>query len=318
MMGRMDDSAPRPDREPASPVLAPLPPVLRGGSRVPLLAAALAAGCAVVFWVVGHLPWVLDGFHVDPRPYGRGDTLSQLSLPIPLIASQLTALIAFTTVGAIGAMVLPLLFPAIPRPLGVVVSALSLVATAVAVTSIARVALADEPDTGFASDPRVLDGLVVGVLGLVVLCVVVGGLASFQVGFLPIAAAVVVTQLGSWLALLELPRPDLVAQWTTVALLGGAFLVSVRRRLGWIVVWPVALVIVWLGTPIGAATSVIGGRLRPGQNLDDSLGDVYDNGWEVFKIALWDEPRTWWPQVVAVAIGLVWLVVRQLRTAADR
>lgn len=296
-MGGMDDDT-----------LPPLPPVVALGRAVPLLSLVLAVAAVVAVWVLGFLPWVLDGFHLDVP----GVDLNEVWLPIPLIAGQLTALIACTVVGSTAAMVLPLLVPAVPRPLAVVVTSLTVIATAVALVSIARISIADESGDDFASDPRVLDGLVVGVLALVVLCVVVGGLASFQIGFLPVAAAVVVTQLLSWITLLKLPHPDLVTELLTVVLLGGAFVVSVLRSPCWVATWPVALVVVWLGVPFGNAMAAVGSRLRPGQNLDESLGDVYRDGLDVFQASVWDSPRTWWPQVVAVGIGVGWLTVRHL------
>ncbi|MCX6398280.1 MAG: hypothetical protein NTV23_17465 [Propionibacteriales bacterium] len=305
----MDDSADDPDR--SEPGLPPLRPVLSRGTRVPLLTAVLAVAAVIVFWLVGFLPWVLDGFQLDARRYGvSGDGLDRLWLPVPLVAGQLTGLVAFTVVGSVGAMLLPLLFPAVPRSLAVVVTGLTLVAAAVTLTSVTRIAIADRSGNDFASDSRVLDGLVVGVLALVVVGVVVGGAAAWQVGLLPVAVAVLVTQLLSWLSFLELPRPDLVAELTSVVLLGGAFVLSVRRSLAWLVTWPVALVIVWLGPPVTAATSAVAARLRPGQNLDESLGDTYRTGLEVFRLAVGDAPRTWWPQLVALGIGAGWCAVR--------
>lgn len=286
-MVNMDDSAPVPG--------------LHGGRQVVVLTAVIAIGTVAVFWILGFLPWVLDGFH--PRD-------DELWLPVPLLADQLGALVAFTTVGALGAMALPLLFPVVPRPLAVVVAGLVLIATAFALTAVTRSRLSE--------DPRILDGLMVGVLVLVLVCVLVGGLASFQVGLLPVAAAMVVTQVASWIALLELPGPTRVTELVTVALLAGAFVVSVRRSPAWVAVWPVALFVVWLGPPLSAATTAIAGRLRPGQFLDESLGDVYANGWEVFRSALGEAPRTWWPQVVAVLVGLAWLAVQHRRSVRAR
>lgn len=314
-MSRMDDSAPATTSE----TLPALPPVPLASRKIALLTVAMAVGAVLIFWFGGYLPWILDGFRTKDSALGdSGQGLGQLWLPIPLIAGQLAQLIAFTTVGAIAAMLLPLLFPAVPRALSVVVVALTLVTAAMSLSAVARSSLSNQDLDGFASDSRVLDGLVVGVLLLVLGCILVGALASLQVGFLPVAVAVAATQLPSWIGLLELPRAALVTEMLTVALLGAAFVVSIHRWIGWVITWPVALLILWLGPAISAAATAVSARLRPGQNLDMALNDVYAEGWEVFRAALGEAPRTWWPQLVAVLIGLIWLAVQRRRSREAR
>jgi hypothetical protein len=319
MMEDMDDSAPttltaqaRPDGFTTATV----------NPRIPFLALGLVLLAVLATWLFGHLPWVLDGFRNPEDRTGAtsGDGLSAIRLVIPLIAGDLTALVAFTAVGSIGATLLPLAFPDLPRSLAVVLAGLTLAVTMLVLTLTARAAISTHAADGFAGDERVLDGLVVGVFLVTACAGLLGCLASFQIGLLPLAVAVLVGQLPVWIGELgtDTGLNDAAYRVAALVLLAAAFVISVRRTVRWVVLWPVALALVWIAAPLQIATRGMQDRLRPGAGLSsDDIPDVLANGRELFGATLWHAHQTWWPGVVAAAIAVVWVVGRR-RSATTR
>ncbi|RNL62253.1 hypothetical protein EFK50_10730 [Nocardioides marmoriginsengisoli] len=289
--------------------------------RVPILAGGLILLAVLATWLFGHLPWVLDGFRVHDDARGSATGLASVRLSIPLIAGQLTSLVAFTAIGSIGATLLPLAFPDLPRALAVVLSGLTLAVTTLILTLTARSSISTHAADAFAGDERVLDGLVAGVLLVTAAAGFLGCLASFQIGLLPLATAVVVGQLPVWFGALgaDADLTRLLSRLGALVLLAAAFVISVRRSAGWIVLWPVALAIVWIATPLRIATSGMQDRLRPGAGLnEDNLSDVFAHGRELFRVSFWEAPQAWWPGVVAAGIAVVWLLVVRRRTLPHR
>lgn len=312
MMERMDDSAPS---EPAT-----RPPVTLASGRIVAGTCALAVLAALVTWLWGYLPWVLDGFRLDPGAASRSGFVGSQGLdrlPIPMLAVELVPLVAFTLVGAVTATLLPLVAPTIPKPAAVGVTSLVVVVTVLVLASIARSSLSGAAAGAYASDPRVLDGLFAAVIGIAVLGALLGAAACLQRGFAPIAVAVLLAGLASWL-----PAAGVTRAWVldvaTVVLLGGAFVLSVRRSTGWVALWPVALLIVWVTTPATIALQVVEDMLGPGKSNDDHLDEVFSAARQVFGNAFRDVPRTWWPEAVALVIGLLWLAVRSRRARTAR
>lgn len=314
----MDDPAPTkstPRTNPAAPAagedrftLVPVTP------RVPVLSLGLVLVAVLATWLLGHLPWVLDGFRTAPESDLAGTSsegLSGVRMPIGLIAGQLTELVAFTAIGAVVAMLLPPAFNGLPRPLAVVVAGLTLAGTTLFLTLASRSAIANRAADGFADDERVLGGLVVGVFAVAALAGFLGCLASVQVGFLPLATAVLVGQLPSWFGALgaDPGTTDVLHPVAALVLLTAAFAISVRRSVGWIVLWPVAWAIVWTAAPLGIATNRMQDRLRPGAGLNsENLSDVFADAFDLFGTTFWQADQTWWPGVLAAVIALVWLV----------
>ena len=310
MMEPMDDPAPTTRAPVDGFTLATVNP------RIPVLAIGLILLAVLATWLFGHLPWVLDGFRVGDDARGSAEGLASVRLGIPLIAGQLTALVAFTTIGSVGATLLPLAFPDLPRALAVVLSALTLAITMLILTLTARAAISTHAADAFAGDERVLDGLVVGVFLVTASAGLLGCLASFQIGFLPLAVAVFVGQLPVWIGGLgtDLDVNNLLYRGSALVLLTAAFVISVRRSPGWIVLWPVALAIVWIATPLRIATGGMQDRLRPGSGLNsENLSDVFSYGRELFRASFWEAPQTWWPGVVAAGLAVVWLLVDRRR-----
>ncbi len=315
-MASMDDSAPASESAPPQ-LLLPSRPASR--TRGALLAIGLGALVVSVTWLFGHLPWVVAGFAQDgvAAPGGSSsEGLGGVRIVIPLMAGQINALVAFTAIGVAAATLLPLAFTALPRPVAVIVAALAVGLTTLILTTAARSAISDRAADAFAGDERVLDGLVVGVFGVTVAVGLLGCLGAAQIGLLPLPVAVIVGELPIWLGSFDgLGRDvqDGLHVAASLVLLTAAFVISVRRSSVWAVLWPAALAIIWIATPLGIMTSVFEARLRPAGNVDSQLGDVIDNGLEVFAASFWDAPRTWWPGVVAMGVGLGWILVRRLR-----
>lgn len=290
--------------------------------RTPLLTAGLALLAVVASWLLGYLPWVIDGFRLSGRSTTLlgNEGLDGVRLVIPLIAGELTTLIAFAALGAVATTLLPLAFVEIPRTLGVVVAALVLALTTLVLTFIARASILDHAPGAFSGDERVLDGLVLGVFAVTAAAGFVGCVASVQVGFLPLATAIAVGQLPVWLGHLgdgsagSGPVHDLVA----LVMLSAAFVISVRRSAGWIAGWPLALAVVWVATPLRIGTTAVADRLRPGAGLEHNLSDVFSEGYDVFRASFWHAHQSWWPGVAAAGIGVVWVLVRRGLASVDR
>ncbi|MFL6156959.1 MAG: hypothetical protein ACJ72D_12740 [Marmoricola sp.] len=280
--------------------------------RNPVLALGLVLLSVVVTWLFGHLPWVLDGFRTD-RSVPSTDGLAGVRIVIPMVAGQLSALVAFTVVGAVSATLLPMLFTDLPRGAAVTLSVIVVAATTLVLTLVARARIEGSAAPGFATDSRVLDGLVVGVFAVAALGALLGALASLQLGFLPVAVAVVVVELPTWFTALGVER-SWIRDVTELVLLAAALVLSLRRSPAWAALWPAALLVVWSGPAVSAGLLTVQTRLRSGQNVDALLGDVLSDGFAVFRAAYWHAPRTWWPPVVALVVGVVWLVVRLRRS----
>jgi hypothetical protein len=325
MMTAMDDSAPAP----ADGVAVP-----SGRARTVLLGLALALMTAATAWLLGHLPWVVSGFSwptTEAAPVGSStEGLSGVRLAIPLVAQFLPSLIAFTTIGAVAATLLPLLLTTREsghRLPAVAVSVVSLLLTVTVVTLLARGSIEAHAADAFAGDPRVLRGLVLVVAGATLVGALFGTLASVQVGFLPLAVALVCGQLRSWLDAFLLGHDhgpgalrtvDRVGDVLVLVLLTSAFVLSVRRSAAWVVTWPVAVAMIWVATPFGVMTTYLAGQLRPSAGLPGSLPDILSAGLDVFRASFWEAPQARWPWVVAVLLALAWLVVERGRARARR
>jgi hypothetical protein len=311
MMTAMDDSAPALAR-----------------AHAVLLGIALALMTAATAWLLGHLPWVVSGFSwstAESAPAGSStEGLAGVRLAIPLVARFLPSLVAFTSIGAVAATLLPLVLTTRVsgrrRP-AVAVSVVSLLVTAAVVTWLARRSIEAHAPGAFAGDPRVLRGLVLVVAAATLVGGVLGAVASLQVGFLPVAVAVVVGQLRPWLEAFlvghdhgpgALDAVDRAAEVLAAVLLSVAFVLSVRRRSpAWALTWPVAVAIVWVATPFGVMTTHLAGQLRPAAGLPGSLPDILAGGLDVFRASLWEAPQPRWPWVVALLVAVTWVVVER-------
>lgn len=328
-MRPMDDSASQVD-EPGRAFEEAGPAARRsgGGGRRLFLGAALAILVAVTTWLFGHLPWVVSGFSwptTEAAPVGSSsEGLAGVRLTIPLVAAFLPSLIAFSTIGAVAAALLPMVFTIrsgqrVPA-LGVAVA--SVLVTTVVITLMARRTITDTASDAFAGDSRVLLGLVLVVGATTLVGAATGAAACLQVGLLPLAAALAAGQVRPWVEGFLVGRglsADTVrnAEHTSNALvllvLTVAFALSVRRTLWWALLWPVAIALYWTAAPFRTATVYLAGQLRPSSGLPDTLPDILDGALEVFRVAYWEVPQAPWPWLVAVVLALAWHVIDRTR-----
>lgn len=285
----------------------------------------LAVLSSVVVWIVGHLGWVLSGFSwatTEAVPVGSSSAgLEGLRITLPLVAAFLPELVGGCLLGSAAAGLLPLAFPHLPRAVAVFVAVGAAAITMVVVTTTARSRIEDGAPGAFASDQRVLDGLVVVVAATTLLGLLLGSLAAVRPGLLPVPLSVVAASVPLWVgglvrdgALLGYAAAERVADVLVLLLMAAAFVLSVRRHAGWAVVWPVALVVLFAGAPVRIALVQLAGMLRPSAGLPGSLGPILEAALDTFQAAWWDAPRTWWPVLAALVLGVAALVVRLRRT----
>lgn len=315
MMTVMDDSASRP------------------GHRF-LLAIGLAVLTAVTSWLFGHLPWVVSGFSwptTEAAPVGSSsEGLAGVRLTIPLVAAFLPSLVAFTTIGAVAATLLPLVLTTRrgQRLPALAVAVASLVVTTVVVTVAARNTIEAHASDAFAGDSRVLQGLVLVVAGATLAGGVLGALASVQIGFLPLAAALAAGQLPTWVegflvghdhGLGAARAAEHLSDALALVALAGAFVLSVRRSAAWMLLWPVAIAIYWTSTPFRVMTTWLAPQLRPSSGLPDTLPDILRGGLDVFRASFWEAHQGRWTWLLALVVALAWFAVERgvRRTRAE-
>lgn len=308
-------------------MMTPMDDSASGNLRRFLLAMGLAVVTAVTCWLFGHLPWVVSGFSwptTEAAPVGSStEGLTGVRLTIPLVAAFLPWLVAFTAIGAVAATLLPLVLTtrAGQRLPALAVSVASLVVTTAVVTIAARNTIEARASDAFAGDSRVLQGLVLVVVGATVAGGVLGALASVQVGFLPLAGALAAGQLPAWVdgflvdhdhGVDAVRSADHVSDVLSFVVLAAAFLLSVRRTAAWMLLWPVAIAVYWTSTPFRTMTTWLAPQLRPSAGLPDSLGDILDGGLDVFRASFWHAPQARWPWILAVVVALVWFAGEQV------
>jgi len=299
----------------------------RHGNRL-LHGLGLAVLTAVTCWLFGHLPWVLSGFSwptTEAAPVGSStEGLAGVRLTLPLVAAFLPSLIAFTVIGAVAAALLPLVLTTRSgqRLPAIAVSLASLAVTTVVVTLLARSAIEEHASDAFAGDSRVLLGLVLVVFVTTAVAAVLGTLASLQVGFLPLAAALAAGQLPVWIEGFLVDRgpgvdttrvAEQVSHVLVFVVLLVAFVLSVRRSAVWVALWPVAVALVWVAVPFRVMTTQLAGQLRPSSGLPDTLPDILRGGLEVFRASFWQAHQARWPWVAAVLVALAWMAAEGTR-----
>ena len=282
----------------------------RGPRWTGLAPWALIPLAAAVWWVVGFLPWILDGMRIDLD----GSPLAAL----PLTSGNLSVLVVG---GGVGGLVSGLLVR-----LGHGARLASAAAVLVGVMIAAGVTLVQSftaysgPAPGtFGGDDRVLVGLTAVVItstavgvawGLLSLAGDVGlGLSLAGVaGSLPIWAIYVLYAVGfdSWAPIVQLDR---AARWAGVAILAAGLVRIGVRPLGRLVWWPVAVVLAWSIMPTITAAGYLEQLLRPGSALSEILRDQVSVTWQVWRMAAALDARPLAPWIVAVAAAVVGAVV---------
>lgn len=286
----------------------------------------LAVLTAVTAWLFGHLPWVMSGFSwttAESAPVGSSsEGLAGVRVTIPLVAAFLPSLVAFTAIGAVAAALLPLVLTTKvgQRRAAIVVALGALGVTTVVVTVLARSTIRQHASDAFAGDSRVLLGLVLVVIATTAVGALLGTLASVQIGFLPLAAALAAGQVPVWVAGFLVDRDTDVDAFRTaehvsnllvLVLLAVAFVLSVRRSAGWALLWPVAVALLWAAAPFRVMTVQLAGQLRPSAGLPGSLPDILQGGLDTFRASFWEAHQARWPWVVAALLALAWMAAER-------
>ncbi|WP_076260072.1 hypothetical protein [Intrasporangium flavum] len=275
---------------------------------------------AAAWWVVGALPWIVDGLGASSPRYWVADALTgeasrgYVTL-LPFRAVFLPLLLALTLVGgaAAGLSVRWVRHDARRRLLAGFASAVGTL-TAIAYTVAQSAGATRQLGSDFDRDDRVLVGVVTlavagGLLGLVLgWCLAHGRPVVAALAGAPVAVAA-----GAWttrLVVVALGPDDAgsVVQWTSAATVGlvvgiGFARVGVApaRRLGaWLAVTAVVVGVQAAFT----AFEHLAGTLRTGAGLPGALHALAGEARGVFVSALAPSHQSWWWLAVAVGVGL--------------
>lgn len=185
---------------------------------------------AVVFWIVGFLPWVLAGFALPAaQAHGPAAGLAGVRLAVPLVVTRLPELVASALVAGVLAGLVPIAFPRLSRLLGVVVTGSIVLGILSAVLVVSRRALEQHASAQFAADQRVVQGLVLAAVCAAALGLVVGLAATVRHGLVAVAAGLVAAALPAWLTALPLVAPGSVVQLVAGVALAVGLVVSLHR-----------------------------------------------------------------------------------------
>lgn len=275
---------------------------------------------AAAWWVVGALPWTIDGLGArSPRnwPYdvATGSATDGYISLLPFTTARLGLLLTITLVGGAAAALATLwVRRRTGRRLALVALATLGALTTAAYTVAQSAGATRQLGSDFDRDDRVILGVlavaVVGtVLGLALgLLVALGGPVLRALAAAPLAVA-----LGSWVsavvvALLGLERSQGLLQWAAVVVgvaaglaLAGLGLRPARRLLAWAAV----LVLLSVCAAGQTAFSYLASYLRPRSGLPNGLRDHVEASRDVFVAALSPANQAWGVHLVAVVVGLL-------------
>ena len=275
---------------------------------------ALAPAAALVWWVVGYLPWLVDGMGDDVADRYAAPA----RIAIPVLTAELSQLVLGALVGGACAGLLTLL--AEGRPATVLAASFSGVAAAVLLAGIqSESAVREAVGGGYQGEDSVISALLAtaavaslvgwlfgagGYFGPVPLGIAIAGLA----GLLPL-------WLGPLVTLGDGVRSPLVSDalnYTGAATLAAGLVVIGVRPYRRLFAWPVAVALAWIALPAFAATGYLEAMLRPPAQVSETLGPA----WEVFTRAASpaSTPTPWMvPYLVAVGLAVAISVRLQLR-----
>ena len=271
---------------------------------------------AVLFWIVGFLPWVLAGFALPAaQAHGPAAGMAGVRLAVPLVVTRLPELVTSSLVAGVLAGLVPIAFPRLSRLLGVVVTGSIGLGTTSAVLVVSRRALEQHASAQFAADQRVVQGLVLAVVGAAVLGLAVGLAATVRHGLVAVAAGLVAAGLPVWLAALPWLEPGPVVQLLAGVTLAVGLVVSVHRTRWSMLLWPVGLGLAWLGAPLAAASGYGATHLRPSSGA--GVGAMLRGAANAASARLGADGQPWWPWAMALALAVAWLIlIRRNRRAS--
>jgi len=273
---------------------------------------------AVGWWVVGALPWIVDGLGArSPRTWPAdvvtgSVTDGYLSL-LPFTTSRLGLLLTLTLVGgAVAASATLWVHPLGGRRLASSALAVLGALGAAAYTISQSAGATRQLGTDFDRDDRVL----IGVFAVAVAGTLLGlalGLVVVRAGpvLRAVAAAPLAVALSGWVgallvALRGVERSRELLPWTPLV---GAVVVGLAlaglglRSVGRAVAWSLALAVVAVCTAGQTAFGHLASLLRPRSGLPHGLREHVEAGRDVFLLALRPENQSWPLYAVAVLVG---------------
>lgn len=272
-------------------------------SRTRLPVWALIPIAALVWWVVGFLPWILNGLSS-----GVSDQVDAGRTAVPLFTGNVSGLVVGSGIGGLLAGLVALL--------GRGQWFLRAVAVAAGVAIAVFAALLQSRRVLQGTDGRVLDGLTGVVVAMTVVALVVGLLCLAGRAGLGIALAGVAGAAPLWLANVlqaagaggpgSYEGVDLVARWVGAAVLAVALVSIGVRPLVRLVGWPIAVILAWLVAPTVTAAGYMEQLLRPGMGFAERIGENVSASLQVWQMAAQPDARPLTPWIAAVIVaGLV-------------
>lgn len=271
---------------------------------------ALVPLAALVWWVVGFLPWLLDGATLDAPPENEVSAVA-----LPLYAGGLSTLVLGAGVGGIAAGLTSLLASG-ARVVRAAACAAG-VALALVITLVqSRSGMSDE-----ISDDRVVNGLTVIVVimtvagfGVGLLCLTgrvgLGFALAALAGAAPVWLVKVLAALGVS-SMDTVQSADELSRWVGAAVLAAALVVIGLRPPVRAVAWIGAVLLAWCIAPTITAAGYAEVFIRPG--LGGFWGDHFSATMEVWQQAASVDMRPLTPWLVAIAVAAVislWIVTR--------
>ncbi|MGY1772283.1 hypothetical protein [Blastococcus sp. SYSU D00813] len=285
----------------AAPAADPAPDGALPARSRRLPALALLPLAAAVWWVGGHLWWLLTLAGLD----AGGATA------VPFDASRLSGLVLGALAGGVAAGLLARLAERRGRGLAATAGG---VALAVLVTLVQSSAAVRDTAAGtFAADPVVLTGLTAVAVGAAAAGWLAGSLALLGRGGLALALGVLAGLTPSWLSsvVFAVTGPEAstgigrLVSWSGAAVLALALVAAGLRPPVHLLWWPAVVLLAWSAGPALTATAYLEPALRPGAGLPDTLLDALAGAWQVFGLAAEPGARDLVPWVVAVLGALL-------------
>jgi hypothetical protein len=287
------------------------PTVARRAPRRPPVWALLPLA-AVVWWLVGFLPWILDSL-VWPAPFA--DAPSGPLRAIPLVAGSLGVLVLGALTGGIAAGLLCLCAPRAGRGKAAVFTFAGLALGVVVVLVQAAGTLRDVG--GIDGDSRAVVGLSVVTVLTAVTGWLLGSAAVFGRPGAGVALGALSAVVPGWLSSLAFVFVDRNQEyllgpgwasftgWVGAAVLGLALVtVGVRppSRWAW---WPLIVLLAWFIGPALTATGYVEVYLRGGIDVPRMLADALAAAWQVFGQASLPANRDLLPWLCAILAAAV-------------
>lgn len=294
---------------------APTPERTRWRVIPPLALVPLAA---LVWWVIGFLPWLLSA---DGRDVLAANGISVVALP--LFSGGLSDLVLGAGFGSVAAGLAALLGTG-SRAVRAGACAAGVAIALLATLLQSRSGVSDPNPGGLGIDERITNGLTIIVvvmtiaglgLGLLGLTGRIGlGLAlAAAAGAVPVWIMSVFNAVGLDRTADQLRLAIEVSRWTGAVAVAVTLIVVGLRPTGLVALWPVVVLLAWFVGPTITAAGYMQVFLRPGVRPADIWGEHLSATIDVWWLSASPELRPLTPWIVAVVVAgaiALWLARR--------